>query len=129
MSEYLDLEDLLVVARRAVGGEVLVRDYGLLEAALARPRASVFWKDAYPDLLVKAAALMHSLCANHALVDGNKRLAWLGAYVFLGLNGWELVTDQDSVVELVLAVASGELTDLEKIAERLRAWSRSSSGS
>jgi death-on-curing protein len=128
MTEYLALEDLRVIARHAVGGEVLVRDYGLLEAALARPRASVFGQDVYPDLFEKAAALMHSLCANHALVDGNKRLAWLGAYVFLGLNGWEPVADQDSVVELVVAVASGELTDLEKIAERLRAWSRPSSG-
>jgi len=76
MTEYLDLDDLLEIARAAVGEDVVVRDYGLLESALARPRASVFGHDAYQDLHVKAAALLHSLARNHALVDGNKRLAW-----------------------------------------------------
>ncbi len=76
MIEYLDLDDLLEIARRAVGDEVKVRDYGLLESALARPRASVFGQDAYPDLHLKAAALLHSLARNRALVDGNKRLSW-----------------------------------------------------
>lgn len=67
MIEYLDLEDLLDIARVAVGEDVAVGDYGLLESALARPRASVFGEDAYPDLHLKAAALMHSLARNHAL--------------------------------------------------------------
>ena len=67
MIEYLDLEDLLEVARRAVGEDVAVRDYGLLESALARPRASVFGQDAYPDVHRKAAALLQSLARNHAL--------------------------------------------------------------
>lgn len=123
MAEYLDLEDLLAIAPDAIGGEVLVRDHGLLESALARPRASLFGQDAYPDLHVKAAALLHSLTNNHALVDGNKRLAWLATFVFLDLNGHRMLAEQSSVVELVVTVASG-LDDLEKIAERLRAWSR-----
>lgn len=123
MTEYLDLEDLLAVARLAVGGEVLVRDHGLLESAAARPRTSVFGRDAYPDLHVKAAALLHSLVSCHALVDGNKRLAWLATFVFLDTNGQRMLSDQRSVVELVVAVAAGELADLEKIAEPLRAWS------
>jgi death-on-curing protein len=67
MTDYLDLEDLLEIAREAVGRDVVVRDYGLLESALARPRASVFGQDAYPDLHLKAAALLHSLARNHAL--------------------------------------------------------------
>ena len=72
MTEFLDLDDVLEIARQAVEGDVAVGDYGLLESALARPRASVFGQDAYPDLHLKAAALLHSLARNHALVDGNK---------------------------------------------------------
>lgn len=123
MITYLDLEDLLDIAPDALGGtEVQVADYGLLESALARPRATVFGQDAYPDLHVKAAALLHSLCANHALVDGNKRLAWHATAVFLDLNDAAVDTDQQAVVDLVWSVAAGELVDLEKIAERLRCW-------
>ena len=76
MTVYLDLDDLLLVAARAVGGKVVVRDYGLLESAVARPKATVVGAEAYPDIHTKAAALSHSLCRNRALVDGNKRLAW-----------------------------------------------------
>lgn len=123
MTIYLDLEQLLLIAPDAVGGEVLVRDHGLLESALARPQTSVSGHDAYPDLHVKAAALLHSLANNHALVDGNERLAWLATFVFLDVNGQPPYTDQDSVVELVAAVASGEIDDLDKIARELRAWS------
>lgn len=86
MTRYLSLEDLLFVASQACG-EVIVRDYGLLESALARLAATVFGSDAYPTLHTKAAALLHSLTCNHALVDGNKRLAWAACAVFLGLDG------------------------------------------
>ena len=120
--EYLDMEDLLLIARDAVGGEVVVRDHGLLASALARPHTTVFGADAYPDLPTKAAALLHSLARNHALVDGNKRMAWLATYVFMDINGSPLRTSNDEVVELVLAVAAGELTDVAEIAERLRPW-------
>lgn len=123
MVEYLDLEDLLAIAADAIGGHVAVRDHGLLVSVLARPGASVFGEDAYPDSHVKAAALLHSLCVNHALVDGNKRLAWLATYVFLDINGHTMVTDQRSVVDLVMSVADGSLADLEKIADKLRRWS------
>ena len=71
---FLDLEDLLHVAERATGGSVGVRDIGLLESAAARPRASAFGADAYATPHDKAAALVHSILRNHALVDGNKRL-------------------------------------------------------
>jgi death-on-curing protein len=121
--EYLTLEDLLEVARSAVNQQVLVRDLGLLEAAAARPATSAFGADAYPDLHVKAAALLHSLVRNHALVDGNKRLAWTAARVFLRINEVRVSAPEDAAVDFVVAVASGELDDLEKIAERLRAWS------
>lgn len=120
---YLELEDLLHVAKRVLG-EVAVRDAGLLESALARPRATAFGADAYPDLHVKAAALLNSLVSNHGLVDGNKRLALAGVIAFLGLNGQRLVLSNDQAYELVMAVAAGKLDDLNVIADHLRRGSR-----
>jgi death-on-curing protein len=115
--EYLDLEDLLDLVRRLTVGRV--RDVGLLDAALARPRSSAFGTDAYPSLALKAAALLHSVVRNHALIDGNKRLGWLAAVVFLDLNGSPVVLDDDEAFALVMSVAAGEI-DVEEIAERLR---------
>jgi hypothetical protein len=69
----LTLPELLHVAVRALGSEPAVRDYGLLGSALARPQATAFGQDAYPDLDARAAALLHSLARNHAFTDGNKR--------------------------------------------------------
>jgi death-on-curing protein len=111
--EFLDLEDLVVLVRRLGAGPV--RDVGLLEAACARPRASVFGADAYPTLAGKAAALLHSIVANHALVDGNKRLGWLATVVFLDLNGWSVTLDDDVAFRLVMDVAEGRL-DVDRIA-------------
>lgn len=115
--EYLDLEDLLALVRKLGAGPV--RDVGLLDAAVARPRSSAFGADAYPGLELKAAALLHSIVRNHALVDGNKRLAWLATVVFLELNSKPLEMDDDSAFELVMGAAEGSL-DLEDIAARLR---------
>ena len=123
MTDYLDLEDLLAVAQAAVGGDPEVRDYGLLESALARPRASVFGADAYPDLHLKAAALLHSLARNHALVDGNKRSAWTACRTFLAINGQWINAPEDNRFEFVIQVATGALADLDKIADRLCSWS------
>jgi death-on-curing protein len=122
MIDYLDLEDLLEIARRAVGEDVAVRDYGLLDSALARPRATVFGRDAYPDLHVKAAALLHSLLRNHALVDGNKRLAWTACLTFLAINGERISASEDARFDFVIRVAVAD-DDLDEIAEQLRAWS------
>ena len=115
---YLDLDDLLHVAARTVPG-VQVRDPGLLESALARPRSTAFGEDAYPSLHAKAAALLHSLARNHALVDGNKRLALAGTIAFYGLNGVRLTLSNDEAYDLVMAVASGEVDDVEPITARL----------
>jgi len=123
MIEYLDLDDLLEVARHAVGEDVPVRDYGLLESALARPRASVFGQDAYPDLHLKAAALLHSLARNHALVDGNKRLAWTACRTLLAINGQWISAPEDQRFAFVIRVATGAERGLDEIAEQLRAWS------
>jgi len=117
---YLSADELLRVAGRVVPAGVVVRDAGLLESAAARPRTTVGDADAYPDLVVKAAALLHSLARNHALVDGNKRLALAGVIVFLGVNGARLVATNDEAYGLVMAIASGELDDVAAIADRLR---------
>ncbi|MBB5935244.1 type II toxin-antitoxin system death-on-curing family toxin [Streptomyces zagrosensis] len=115
---YLALPQLLGLAERLGASEV--RDYGLLESALARPQASVFGQDAYPDVWQKAAALMESLARNHAMVDGNKRLAWYATWVFLHINGHPLAEgfDVDEAERFVLSVCQGEL-DVPKTAESL----------
>lgn len=123
MTDHLDLEDLLEIARKAVGVNVVVRDYGLLESALARPRASIFGQDAYPDLHVKAAALLHSLTRNHALVDGNKRLGWAACRTFLAINAQWISAPEDDRFDLVIRVATGAVADLDDIAAQLRGWS------
>ncbi len=123
MTEYLELDDLLEIARRAVGDDVVVRDYGLLESALARPRASVFGEDAYSDVHLKAAALLHSLTRNHALVDGNKRLGWTACRTFLAINGEWINASADERFDFVIRVARGAEAELEGIAAQLRTWS------
>jgi death on curing protein len=116
---YLTLPELLHVAQRVLGAEPPVRDIGLLDSALARPQAAAFGADAYPDLDAKAAALLHSLARNHALVDGNKRLALAGVIAFYGVNGRRLILTNDEAYDLVMAVAGGTLDDVEEIAGRL----------
>ena len=118
---YLSAGELLHVARRATGAEVDVRDHGLLQSAAARPQTTVAGQDAYPDLATKAGALMHSLARNHPLVDGNKRLALAGVIAFLGVNGQRLTMTNDQAYDLTMAVASGEIDDVEPIAAHLRA--------
>ncbi len=92
-TEYLSIEDLLGLVNALGAGPV--RDLGLLDSACHRPRASFFGHEAYPAQAAKAAALMHSSACNHALVDGNKRLALLATVVFLRINGYRLdLTDR-----------------------------------
>ncbi|HEY1640525.1 MAG TPA: type II toxin-antitoxin system death-on-curing family toxin [Streptosporangiaceae bacterium] len=113
---YLSLSELVYIAERAIGGEVVVRDPGLLESAAGRPQATAFGRDAYQGLDAKAAALVHSLARNHALVDGNKRLA-LGALIaFYGLNGRRLTLTNDAAYELIMRIAAGDLDSAEEIA-------------
>jgi death on curing protein len=114
--EYLTLEDLLGLVHRLGLGPV--GDLGLLDAAIARPQSSVFGEDAYPTVKLKAAALLHSIVTNHALVDGNKRLGWLATTIFLDVNGEPVDLDDDDAFQLVLDVAEGEV-GLEEIADRL----------
>ena len=113
---FLTLPDLLYVAERTLGPGLEIRDYGLLEAALARPQATAFGQDAYPGMDRKAAALLHSIARNHALVDGNKRLALAALIALYGLNGQRLTLTNDGAYELVMKVAAGELDTVDDIA-------------
>jgi death-on-curing protein len=117
---FLDLEDLLFIATRVLGDEPLVRDAGLLESALARPQASAFGQDVYPSIYEKSAALLHSVARNHALVDGNKRLALAATIAFLGINGMRLTVTNDQAYDLILDVAAGRLEDIPEIAAVIR---------
>lgn len=122
MTRYLMTADLVAIAHLAMGDEAFIRDAGLIDSAAHRPMATAFGQDAYPDLHVKAAALLHSVLRNHPLVDGNKRLAWVACRTFLALNGADFTPDVDQATEFVLAAAAGEVDDLDKIASVLRAW-------
>ncbi|MFE8946255.1 type II toxin-antitoxin system death-on-curing family toxin [Streptomyces sp. NPDC007856] len=120
---YLTLPELLNLAQRLGADEV--RDYGLLDSALARPQSSVFGQDAYPDVWQKAAALMESLARNRALVDGNRRLSWYATWVFLQMNGHPLDPDfdVDEAERFVLDVCQGAL-DVAKSAAQLPRFAR-----
>jgi death-on-curing protein len=93
----------------------MVRDLGLLDAALSRPRTRLFGNDAYPTLELKAASLMHSLVKNHALMDGNKRSSWFALNAFLLLNGFELEVTESEAFEFILSVATDRV-DLDGMA-------------
>ena len=124
MIDYLDLDDALAAADAAVGGRAQVRDIGLLESALARPRASVYGDDAYRTLDDKAAALLHSLVTSHPLVDGNNRLGWVAVRLFYQLNDADLEAPIDDAFELVVDVAAGRVGDVPSIGRRLAVWRR-----
>jgi death-on-curing protein len=117
---FLTLPELLRIAGRTLGPDYALRDYGLLEAALARPMATAFGKDAYPDLDTKAAALLHSIARNHALIDGNKRLALATVIAFYGLNGRRLTLTNDAAYDLVISVAAGQIDTVDDIAAILQ---------
>jgi death on curing protein len=117
---YLTLPELIHIATRVLGTDPPVRDAGLLESAVARPPATAFGADVYPDLDSKAAALIHSLARNRALVDGNKRLAIAAVIAFCGVNGRRLTLSNDEAYDLIIEVATGHLDSVEEIVRRLR---------
>ncbi len=124
---YLDIEDVIALATMLLRDPPSIRDVGLLGSAAARPQASVFGEDAYPDIWSKAAALLQSVVKSHPLVDGNKRLGWLATAVFLELNGVATTRiSNDAVYRFVMDVAAGShevhelAARLAKLAERQR---------
>lgn len=126
MTVYLTLDDITDLAEAVLaleGEELLTRDPGLLQSALARPQSTVFGEDAYPSLARKAAALLESLVRNHALIDGNKRIAWAAAKLFLFYNDVHLIAPGAEQGEtFMLAVAQGQL-DIDEVAHKIAMWS------
>ncbi|MET8446994.1 type II toxin-antitoxin system death-on-curing family toxin [Streptomyces sp. NPDC005209] len=122
MTRHLTVAEVTALAEVAFGGRAPeAREPGLLASAVHRPRARMFGTAAYADLYEQAAALLHGIAANHPLVDGNKRTAWLAAATFLAVNGVDLAdADQDMAYGLVIDVASGKESDVGAIAGRLR---------
>jgi death-on-curing protein len=93
------------------GGSFGLRDEGLLASAIERPRHR--WAYETPDMTELAAAYAFGIARNHPFVDGNKRAAFMAAYTFLGLNGMELTASELSAVITFLALAAGELEEVE----------------
>lgn len=124
--EYLTVEEVLLVHARLIqrtGGSSGVRDLGLLESALARPRATFDGRALYPGLWHQAAALMHSLIRNHPFVDGNKRTALAAASLFLESNGYTLTATNREALDFTRQAAAGAL-EVEEMAAWLEAHSR-----
>lgn len=114
---YLSLDDLLTLTDDLGAGPV--REIGLLDSAAHRPQSDYFGEESYPSIELKAAALLHSLVKNDALVDGNKRLAWHAAVVFADLNGYEPDLSHDEAFDLVMSAAQSQV-DVPEIAAALR---------
>ena len=122
MIVYLDLSSLLDLAELILGTPPRVRDMGLLSSAAARPATVAFGVEAYEDIWTKAGASLQSLALNHALLDGNKRLAWVATRVFLDLNDVQpVVVDVDLAEAFVIQVVTHELDAVEEVAKGLRA--------
>lgn len=122
MSLYLSLKQVLRIHEMHIevfGGSDGVRDRDALDAAVFRPQSTFGGEDLYPDPAGKAAALLHSLVANHPFVDGNKRTAVTTVELFLLTNSLKLVTDIDEFEDLTMATARGELS-----AEEIAIWIR-----
>jgi death-on-curing protein len=106
VTPYLDIEDALQVVDRY---GFHIRDVGLLASALARPATTVMGAEAYPELAVKAAALLESVARFHPLIDGNKRTAWTLMVLLLWINGYRHDFTTDEGFDLVVGVAAGTI--------------------
>ena len=113
---FLNLEDAL--QQIAMAG-FHIKDVGLLDSTLARPRASVFGEDAYPSLELKAAAMTHSVIKNHPMVDGNKRTSWFLLNAFLYINGFTLEMSTQQGLDFTLGIATDQLS-LDQAAAMIR---------
>lgn len=121
MTDYLDASDLLVLATAVTGGDLVVRDLGLLDAAAHRPRATVLGVEAYDSLWTKAAALLDSIVRSRPLAEGNWRLGWVAAVTLCDVNGWWIDADEDDALDLVRRIGRGQV-DVRDAAEWLERW-------
>lgn len=110
---FLSLARVLRLHRSSIlkyGGEPSVRDMGLLESAIAQPRAAFGGEFLHEDLAAMAAAYLFHVVSNHAFVDGNKRTGALAAYVFLKMNDVELKAPEKKFEAIVRGVARAEVS-------------------
>ncbi|MFG2496659.1 type II toxin-antitoxin system death-on-curing family toxin [Streptomyces sp. NPDC048441] len=121
---YVQIDEILTIARTVNRTEHSVRDMGLLVSAIERPRTNVFGVEVYPTLHEKAAALLHSIARNHALIDGNKRTAWLATRFFLRVNGVraDVRPPRVSIAGPFVEEVAQDNIDVPTVAKRLSAW-------
>lgn len=122
MIKYLSLEEALYLHDQIIiasGGKEGINDFGLLHASLERPKASFGGKDLYFSIVLKAAALLHSLVLNHPFIDANKRTALLCLLTFLKKNNKDLKANYDEIVAFLLNVESKKYS-VKKIAGWLK---------
>ncbi len=115
---FLSLDETIAIHERLIetfGGPAGIRDVGLLDSALHRPRSGY-----YADLAAMAAALFESLLMNHAFVDGNKRVAFFATDVFLRMNGWRIVVEADEAHRFLIGLLETRTADFD----HLEAWLR-----
>ena len=118
---FLTVDEVVTIHERLIevfGGPPGIRDRGLLESALFRPRTGY-----YEDLSAMATALFESLVMNHPFVDGNKRVAFFATDVFLRLNAWRLDVDPDEAHTLIIELLENAECDFD----HLLPWIRSAS--
>lgn len=111
---WISLEVVLAVHSRQIaehGGADGIRDLGLIESALARPINLMSFGD--PDAASLAAAYAYGLVSNHGFVDGNKRVAWVTARLFLLANGRKLVFDPVDAIRIMEAASAGQVSQEE----------------
>jgi death-on-curing protein len=118
--QYLSLEEVIEIGEALIP-DFLIRDIGLLESAVHRPATVIYGQEAYPSIEGKIAALMHSLAANHALIDGNKRLTWSSGRLFAILNNLDFYVGIDEAEGVIISLASGEL-DAKSLAPIIGKW-------
>ena len=109
---YLNTDEVILIHERILdrfGGARGLRDWGLLDSAVNRLRATFAGKDLYPDIFTRAAALGHSLILNHPFVDGDKRTAWEAMRTFIEENRYLLQAEHDEIIELMLKIEDKSL--------------------
>lgn len=114
--DFLDIEDVLelhALQLARYGGADGVRDRGLLESAIAQPRATFDGAFVHDGLFAMAAAYLFHIVQNHPFVDGNKRTGLLSTLVFLDLNGISIAHDSPGLYDLTLGVAEGRIAKTE----------------
>lgn len=119
--KYLNVQQVLVIYAEVVRASRVersdVQNLGGLESALAQPQQTFEGTDLYPTIEAKAAALLYSLCQNHPFTDGNKRVAFTATRVFLRANGYDLSPSTHEAIDVMYAIATGEMST-----DKIAAW-------